>query len=158
MMTGNGKFSVTGIGSKKPVKEAVDIAYKYFMSNSNRISGQISFSDKDYSIQVKDLHGVGLTKELTLATFIALCSSALSKQILSSTCVLGNFSLGGTIEKVENLASALQLCLDSGAKKILIPMSSSNDFGLVPSELLSKFTIIFYNSPEEAVLKALSII
>ena len=158
MMSGNGKFSVTGIGSKKPVKEAVDIAYKYFMSNSNRISGQISFSDKDYSIQVKDLHGVGLTKELTLATFIALCSSALSKQILSSTCILGNFSLGGTIEKVENLANALQLCLDSGAKKILIPMSSSVDFGLVPSELLSKFTIIFYNSPEEAVLKALSII
>ncbi len=155
VMSGTGKFSVSGVGSKKEVKESVDIAYKYFKSNSKNINGQINYADKDYSIQVKDLHGVGLTDQFTLSTFIALCSSSLSKQILSSTCILGNFSLGGTIEKVPNLADCLQLCLDSGAKKVLLPMNSSVDFANVPSELLSKFTIIFYNSPEEAVKKAL---
>ena len=155
LMPGNGKFSASGLGSKKEVKDSVDIAYKYFMSNSTSISGQINYKDKNYVIQYKDLYGVGLTKHFTLATFVALCSAALNKPILSSTAILGNFSLGGTIEKVPNLSDSLQLCLDAGAKKVLLPMSSSVDFGLVPSDLLSKFTIIFYNSPEEAVKKVL---
>ena len=157
MMNGNGKFAPNGIGSKKDVNEAVKIAYQYFKSNANSISGQISYKDKDYVMQVKDLHDVGMTNHLTLATFIALCSVATNRQVLPSLAILGNFSLGGTVEKVQNLADALQVCLDSGAKKVLIPMSSYADIGLVPPELFSKFTTIPYNTPEEAVMKAFGI-
>lgn len=157
MMKGNGKFTPNGIGSKKDVNEAVKIAYQYFKSNAGSISGQISYKDKDYVMQVKDLHGVGMTRYLTLATFIALCSVATNRQVLPSLAILGNFSLGGTIEKVQNLADALQVCLDSGAKKVLIPMSSYVDIGLVPPELFSKFTTIPYNTPEEAVMKAFGV-
>lgn len=155
MMNGTGKFTPNGIGSKKEVTESVKIAYQYFKSNANSISGQISYKDKDYVMQVKDLHGVGMTNHLTLATFVALCSVAINRQVIPSTAILGNFSLGGTVEKVQNLADALQVCLDAGAKKVLIPMSSYADFGMVPPELLSKFTMIPYNTPEEAVMKAL---
>ena len=157
MMKGNGKFTPNGIGSKKPITESVKIAYQYFKSNANSISGQISYKDKDYVMQVKDLHGVGMTNQLTLATFIALCSVATNRQVLPSLAILGNFSLGGTVEKVQNLADALQVCLDSGAKKVLIPMSSYADIGLVPPELFSKFTTIPYNTPEEAVMKAFGV-
>lgn len=157
MMKGSGKFTPNGIGSKKDVNEAVKIAYQYFKSNASSISGQISYKDKDYVMQVKDLHGVGMTNQLTLATFITLCSVATNRQVLPSLAILGNFSLGGTIEKVQNLADALQVCLDSGAKKVLIPMSSYADIGLVPPELFSKFTTIPYNTPEEAVMKAFGV-
>jgi len=157
MMNGNGKFTPNGIGSKKSITEAVKIAYQYFKSNASSISGQISYKDKDYVMQVKDLHGVGMTNHLTLATFIALCSVATNRQVLPSLAILGNFSLGGTVEKVQNLADALQVCLDSGAKKVLIPMSSYADIGLVPPELFSKFTTIPYNTPEEAVMKAFGV-
>ena len=157
MMNGNGKFTPNGIGSKKSITEAVKIAYQYFKSNASSISGQISYKDKDYVMQIKDLHGVGMTNHLTLATFIALCSVATNRQVLPSLAILGNFSLGGTVEKVQNLADALQVCLDSGAKKVLIPMSSYADIGLVPPELFSKFTTIPYNTPEEAVMKAFGV-
>ena len=146
MMNGNGKFTPNGIGS-----------YQYFKSNASSVSGQISYKDKDYVMQVKDLHGVGMTNHLTLATFIALCSVATNRQVLPSLAILGNFSLGGTVEKVQNLADALQVCLDNGAKKILVPMSSYVDIGLVPPDLLVKFTMIPYNTPEEAVMKAFGI-
>lgn len=157
MMKGNGKFTPNGIGSKKDVNEAVKIAYQYFKSNASSISGQISYKDKDYVMQVKDLHGVGMTRYLTLATFIALCSVATNRKVLPSLAILGNFSLGGTIDKIQNLADTLQVCLDNGAKKLLIPMSSYVDIGLVPSDLLVKFTLIPYNTPEEAVMKAFGI-
>ena len=157
MMNGNGKFTPNGIGSKKEVNEAVKIAYQYFKSNANSVSGQISYKDKDYVMQVKDLHGIGMTKQLTLATFIVLCSVAINRQVIPSTAILGNFSLGGTVEKVQNLADALQVCQDAGAKKVLIPMSSYADFPLVPPELLAKFTVIPYSNPIEAVMKALGV-
>ena len=59
-----------------------------------------------------------MTKFLTLPSVIALASCALSKSTLSSLAVLGEISISGTILKVEELASVLQVCLDSGAKKI----------------------------------------
>lgn len=87
MMNGNGKFTPNGIGSKKPITEAVKIAYQYFKSNASSISGQISYKDKYYVMQVKDLHGVGMTNHLTLATFIALCSVATNRQVLPSLAI-----------------------------------------------------------------------
>ena len=66
-------------------------------------------------------------------------------------------SIGGTISKVEDLANTLQVCFDSGAKTLLLPMSSAQDISKVPSDLFSKFNISFYNSPEEATYKALGI-
>lgn len=71
--------------------------------------------------------------------------------------VLGEISIGGTLIKVEDLASTLQVCLDSGAKKVLLPITSAADLGTVPSDLVGAFSLIFYSSPEEAVYKALGV-
>ena len=70
---------------------------------------------------------------------------------------MGDITIGGTLIKVENLASALQVCLDSGAKKVLLPMTSAADLGSIPSDLVGAFSLIFYSSPEEAVFKALGV-
>jgi ATP-dependent Lon protease len=59
--------------------------------------------------------------------------------------------------KVEELASVLQVCLDCGAKKVLMPITSASDFATVPSELLGKVDPIFYTSAQEAVFKALGV-
>src|SRR5699024_11636194 len=64
-------------------------------------------------------------------------------------------SISGTMIKVDDLANVLQVCLDSGAKKILLPITSAGDLGSVPAELMGSFNIIFYNSAEDAVFKAL---
>ena len=71
--------------------------------------------------------------------------------------MLGEISISGTIVKVEELANALQVCLDSGAKKVLLPITSAVDLGSVPTELMGCFSLIFYNSAEDAVFKALGV-
>lgn len=157
MMNGTGKFNCTGIGSKKEVKEAINTSYSYLKSNSSNVSGTISTKNKDYLMQVQDLNGVGMTKHLALASFVALCSAALNKPVLPSTAILGSISIGGTILKIEELANILQVCLDSGAKKVLIPISSSADLVNLPPELIGHFSIIFYQSAEDAVFKALGV-
>ena len=67
-----------------------------------------------------------MTGKLALPTMIALCSIALSKPTVSSLAVLGEISIGGAVAKVENLANVLQVCLDSGAKKVLLSANSSH--------------------------------
>lgn len=157
MTTGAGKFICTGIGSAREAKEASDTAYRYLKANSKSISGQISTLTKDYMLHVQDLNGVGMTSSLSLSALIALCSAALNKPAIPSLAILGNLSIGGTLTKVEELANILQVCLDSGAKKVLIPIVSAGDMGSVPPELMGKFNLIFYQSPEDAVFKALGV-
>ena len=76
---------------------------------------------------------------------------------LANLAVLGEISISGTIIKTEDLANVLQVCLDSGAKKVLLPITSAADLGSVPPELVGAFSLIFYSSPQEAVFKALGV-
>lgn len=98
-----------------------------------------------------------MTLHLALPTLIALCSIALSRPVQEGMVVLGDTTIGGTLVKVENLVDVLQVCLDSGAKRVLLPISSASDLAAVPPELMSHFNIVFYNSAEEAVFKALGV-
>ena len=157
MLPGNGKFDRTGLGTDRECKEAVDTAFNFLKANGNRISGTLGSLNKDFIINYQDLQGLGMTKVLTLPTLIALCSIGIGRPVQSSTVVVGDFSIGGTILKVDNLASTLQVCLDSGAKKVLLPAASMVDLATVPADLMSAFQLIPYTSPEDAVFKALGV-
>lgn len=157
MLPGNGKFDRTGLGSDGKCKEAAGAAFNYLKANGSKISGAISTTTKDYIVNYQDLQGIGMTQKLTLPTLIALCSIALGKPTTSSLAVLGDISIAGTMLKVDELANSLQVCLDSGAKRVLLPITSAADLGTVPPELMGSFNIIFYSSAEDAVFKALGV-
>ena len=65
--------------------------------------------------------------------------------------------ISGSIIKAEDLANSLQVCLDSGAKKVLLPITSGAELGVVPPELMGNFSIIFYQSAEDVVFQALGV-
>lgn len=155
MMPGNGKFERTGIGSDRDAKEAGNTAFSFLKANGNRISGNISTITKDYIINYQDLQGIGMTGRLAMPTLVALSSVALGRSVQSSMVVLGEMSISGTLIKVEELANTLQVCLDSGAKKVLMPAICMPELAAVPDDLSTAFDFILYKSAEEAVIKAL---
>ena len=157
MLPGNGKFERTGIGTDRDARESSNTAFNFLKANANRISGTISTTTKDYIINYQDLQGIGMTGRLALPSLIALCSIALGRPVLSLLAVLGEISISGTIIKVEELANSLQVCLDSGAKKVLLPSTSMLDFATVPADLMGSFQLIPYSSAEDAVFKALGV-
>ena len=157
MLSGNGKFERTGLGSDRECREASNTAFSFLKANGNRISGSISTTTKDYIVNYQDLQGIGMTGKLALPTLIAICSIALAKPTVSSLAVLGEISISGSMIKVDELANSLQVCLDSGAKRVLLPITSAADLGTVPPELVGSFNLIFYNSAEDAVYKALGV-
>ena len=147
------------------INEAIILPVYFFTGSAltdkkafaNRISGSLGVLNKDFVINYQDLQGIGMTHKLALPTLIPLCSIGLGRPVQSSMVVIGDFSIGGTIMKAENLASTLQVCLDSGAKKILLAQTSAVDLGTVPAELMSSFSLVFYQSAEDDVFKALGV-
>ncbi|MCP1663286.1 ATP-dependent Lon protease [Methanocalculus sp. AMF5] len=155
VVAGSGKYEKSGLGSNSKAKEAVQTAFNYFKANAKSVSQSISTKEKDYQIHVQDLMGVGMTDGLALPSFISLCSGALDKPVQEQIAILGTFTIGGSISSIDNLSDLLQLCLDAGAKKVLIPISSAAKISSVPPDLFSKFQISFYEDPIDAVYKSL---
>ncbi|MGG1534806.1 MULTISPECIES: protease Lon-related BREX system protein BrxL [Brevibacillus] len=157
VVSGTGKFEKSGVGSHRGAKESLDTAFRYFTANCKSISGSISTKTKDYLMHISDLQGIGLTSELAIAELIGLCSGALERPVQESMVVLGNMTVGGTLAKVEEFANVLQVCVDAGAKRVLIPAASVIDFQTVPPDLLIKIQPVFYSDPTDAVFKALGV-
>lgn len=152
-IAGSGKLNVSGSLSREPVK----IAFDYFKANAGRVSASIHPTERDYHLHMVELQNSGNPENLTLASFIALCSATLGKPLQAQLAVMGDMTLGGTISQARNLAESLQVAFDAGAKRILLPMSSVVDIPTVPGELFAKFQTSFYSDPVDAVFKALGV-
>ena len=154
---GNGKLSLSGVGTNQKAKEPIKVGFDYFKANVNRVSGGAKAQDHDYHLHTVELHNTGPASATTLVSFVAFCSGILGKPVQGQMVILGDMSLGGSIVPVENFAETLQVAFDSGAKRILIPMSSVKDLPSVPGELFAKFQTSFYSDPVDAVFKALGV-
>lgn len=100
---------------------------------------------------------IGMAGKLAFPTLIALCSIALARPAQGSLVVMGEISICGALMKVYELTNSLQVCLDSGEKKVLLPITSAADLAAVPADLIGAFQLIFYSSAEDAVSKALGV-
>jgi ATP-dependent Lon protease len=154
---GNGKLSISGSGVNSKTKEAIKIAFDYFKANISRVSSLTKAGDHDFHIHIVEMHNTGPASALTLCSFVTLCSGLMGKPIQSQMVVLGDMSLGGNIVPTKNLAETLQVAFDSGAKRILIPMSNVGDIQTIPGELFAKFQTSFYSDPVDAAFKALGV-
>lgn len=153
---GSGGLKMSGAGSTA-AKEAIKLGFDFFKANAGRVSASLKPGEHDFHVQVVELHNTGPTQALTLASLVALCSAALNKPVQPQMVVLGSMSLGGSLIPVENLADSLQVALDAGAKRVLLPMASVGDIPTIPGELFAKFQTSFYAAPADAVFKALGV-
>ncbi|MGL4403540.1 MAG: protease Lon-related BREX system protein BrxL [Fusobacteriaceae bacterium] len=148
-----GKGRVTVADNK--YKKTFDNAFNYLKINSKRVSGAINISEKEFYISVVDEKNMGISENLTLGGFIAMCSSALNRQVISQTVILGDMALSGTVIKVSELGNTLQIAREAGAKKALIPLLNAMDMATLPPDILADIQLIFYQDPIDAVQKAL---
>lgn len=120
-------------------------------------------SEGDSSFGITDIDGQPISskqkkqKDISPISIHKLTPIQMPHIDIEEVAVLGEISISGTILKVDELANSLQVCLDSGAKKVLLPITSAADLGTVPPELVGSFNLIFYSSAEDAVFKALGV-
>lgn len=154
---GNGRLNTSGLGSSTAAKECLKVAHDYFKANASRVSTMTKASDYDLHLHMVELHNTGPSKQMTLASFLAYCSATMGRPLQGQMIVLGDMSLGGNIIPAENMAEGLQVGMDAGAKRVLLPMANAKDIPTVPSELFTKFQVSFYSDPVDAAFKAMGV-
>ena len=157
VMPGNGKFTHTGFGSGSVISDELKEAVNYCRSNLARISQGAKYGENEMHIKATDINGLGTLQGLELAVFISLVSGLTQRPIQPQMCVLGSMSIGGTIIPSNDLAGALQIAADAGAKKILLPVADMMQYSKVPADLISRFSLEVYSDPVDAAFKALGI-
>ena len=135
------------------LKEAVN----YCRSNLSRITQASKFSESEMHMKATDINGIGTLQGLELAVFVSLVSGLTGRPLQPQMCVLGSMSIGGTVIPTSDLAGALQIAADAGAKRILLPVADMMQYSKVPADLVSKFSLEIYSDPVDAAFKALGI-
>ncbi len=114
-------------------------------------------SSSDFHVEAIDLMGNGVDMEVGVAFVAACVSSVRCSPILPGLVVLGDMSVQGNIKAVRSLVEPLQVAMDNGAKKALIPIENKRSFLEVSPDIVEVIDPVFYGDTLTAARKALGI-
>lgn len=155
-MSGTGKLRVTG-NPDRAMKESIVTAFDYIKANKTRLGVDRDVSSYDFHVQVVDLTQMKDGSEGGVAFFIAIYSLLRDKPVQAGLVVLGEMTIQGNILPLRSLVEPLQVIMDNGGKRVLIPVSNRRQFLEVPPDILERVDPIFYSEPLAAALKALGL-
>jgi ATP-dependent Lon protease len=139
------------------MKEAIKTAVAYLKANLKNLGIDYDLKAYDFTVQPINLNQAKEGAETAVAFFIAMVSSLLGKPVQDQTVVLGEMSVQGLLLKVNALPERMQLAVEAGAKRILIPSENKRDLPDVPDAILTAIQWQFYNSPTKAAILSMGI-
>ena len=151
---GSGRIIPLGNLSSR-MKEAIKTADAYLRANLKNLGITKDIDSYDFNLQAINLNQAKEGAETAVAFFISLVSSILEKPVLDRTVVLGEMSVQGLLLKVTSLPERMQLAVEAGAKRILIPSENKRDLPDVPDAILTAIQWQFYDSPIKAAMMAM---
>ena len=153
-MSGSGRLRVTG-SPDRPMKDSIITAFDYIKANKTHLGIERDIDSYDFHVQIVDLMQSKGGSQAGVAFFVALYSLLQDKPVQSSLVVLGEMTIQGNIMPLRTLTEPLQLIMDNGAKRVLIPLSNRRQMLEIPPDVLERVDPIFYSDPLAAALKAL---
>jgi len=156
MNAGSGRIIPLGNLSTK-MKEAIKTAEAHLKANVKSLGIDRELKSYDFTIQTINLNQAKEGAETAVAFFLAMVSAILGKPVMEQTVVLGEMSVQGMLLKVNALPERMQLAVESGAKRILIPSENKRDVADVPDAILTAIQWQFYDSPTRAAILALGL-
>ncbi|MDD5370771.1 MAG: protease Lon-related BREX system protein BrxL [Anaerolineaceae bacterium] len=155
-MSGAGKLRITG-NPDRGMKDSIITAFDYVRANKNHLGIERDLESYDFHVQLVDLMQAKEGSQGGVAFFVALYSLLREKPPLAGLVVLGEMTIQGNILPVRSLIEPLQVIVDNGAKKVLVPISNKRQLMEVPGDLLERVDPIFYSEPLGAALKAIGV-
>ena len=143
---GDGKIQIEGVGQNRPVKDTLNAAFQQFKDKAAEISRGMAVDSYDYLLYFNDLQKKGLSKEVSLAEFVGLCSAAAGRPVLGGLVVPGVVRISGTLDSVADLEDVMRVARNAGATRVLLPMSSIADLQNVATELVGSVSPVFYDT------------
>ena len=154
--TGTGKLKLAG-GVKGMMKESIQRAFSYLLARKSDFGVAREVDTSDFHVESIDLLGNQVEAEVGVAFFIA-CYSVIKKSApQSAMLVLGDMSIQGNLKPARSLVEPLQVAMDNGARRALIPIGNKRDFLEISADVLENVDPIFYGDLRTAAFKALGL-
>jgi len=154
---GTGKLKAAG-GVVGAMKESIHRAFSYLQTKKSELGVAHDLDNSELHVEVIDLLNNRVEAELGVAFFVA-CYSALRKTPVSpGLLVLGDMSIQGNIKPLRSLVEPLQIAMDNGARRALIPIENKRSFLEVSADIVEHVDPIFYGDPKTAAMKVFGIV
>ncbi len=151
---GSGKLRIMG-SLDTATKTSLTTAFDFMRTHRRELGIDRELEMFDYHVQAVDLSGSGEHAQAGIACFIALYSALKERSVRPAMVVLGDLTIQGHVLVSRSLAEPLQVTMDNGAKRALIPVENKRSFLEVSGDIVEQVDPIFYSEPLAAVLKAL---
>ena len=154
MAVGTGKLRVTG-GVDGGMKESIQRAFAYIQGHKVEMGIAQAFDTTDFHVEAIDLLVNRIECDVGVALLVAIYSALKKQPVLPAMLILGDLSIQGNIKPVRSLAEPLQVGMDNGARRALIPTPNKRNFMDVSADIVERVDPIFYSDPLTAAMKAL---
>jgi ATP-dependent Lon protease len=153
---GTGKLrSAGGIGGS--TKESISRAFSYMLAQKGALGVAREMDTTDFAVEVIDLLGNRVEAEIGVGFFVAVYSAIRKAQPQPGLIVLGDMSVQGNIKPVRSLMEPLQVAMDNGAKRAMIPIENKRQFMEVSTEVLENVDPVFFGDLRQAAFKGLGL-
>ncbi|MFQ5762784.1 MAG: protease Lon-related BREX system protein BrxL [Candidatus Bathyarchaeia archaeon] len=153
---GTGKIKISG-AIDSALRQSVQTAWSYLSSRKELMGVSELFNTVDFHFQGIDLLSNREGCEASVAVFVALYSAALKKQLLPGLIILGDMTVQGNVKACRSLIEPLQIAMENGAKRVMLPTENRRHFLEVPADTMDKVDPVFYTDPQTAATKALGL-
>ena len=153
---GTGKLKVTG-GIDSTMKESIQRAFAYIQGHNVDMGIAQSFVTSDFHIEAIDLLSNRISCQPGIALVVAIYSAIKKHSVQPGLLILGDLSIQGNIKAITSLAEPLQMGMENGARRALIPIENKRHFLEVSADIMERVDPIFYGDPMTAAMKALGI-
>lgn len=153
---GAGKLKAAG-GVAGVMKESVQRAFSYLQANKSELGIAGELDTSDLHVEVIDLLANRVQGEIGIAFFVAACSALRKAPMSPALLVLGDMSVQGNIKAVRSLTEPLQIAMDNGARRALIPIENKRNFLDVDADIVEHVDPIFYGDPRMAAMKSMGV-
>ncbi|NUO83061.1 protease Lon-related BREX system protein BrxL [candidate division KSB1 bacterium] len=153
---GTGKLKIGG-SADAAMKESMQRAFAYLQGHKINMGIAQTFEATDFYVEAVDLLANHISCEAGIAMIVAIYSALKKHSALPGLLILGDLSIQGNIKAVRSLSEPLQMGMDNGARRALIPLENKRNFLEVSGDIMEKVDPIFYGDPLTAAMKALVI-
>jgi ATP-dependent Lon protease len=151
---GTGKLRIAG-GVDGPMKESLQRAFAYMMGHKVAMGLGQQIDTTDFHVEAIDLLSNHVPCEAGVALVIAIYSALKKHSVLPGLVILGDLSIQGNIKSVRVLTEPLQIGMDNGARRALIPLENKRHFLEVSGDIVERVDPVFFSDPMTAAMKAL---
>jgi ATP-dependent Lon protease len=157
MTAGTGKLR-TPAGLERSLKESLNRAWAYVQAVRDRMGLNPALAQKDVVAEAIDLTGGRVECACGVAFVAAMLSAIGQRRIQAGTVVLGDLTVQGNIRPLNSITEVLQVALENGAMRVLLPTGNKAQFSALPEDVVEKIDVVFYSDMDRVIAKVVDLL